>query len=404
LVTLTGTGTPQRAEISAVSVTNINTTCTIPVTVQPAAPPAVFTLDGAPTGCTNFTVAGTYMVGSVTAAGNTVTLNVNVTTTGAYNIATNTVNGITFSKTGTFSATGAQTIVLTASGTPSAAGSFIYKPNVTATCDFSVTFQAMPGAAQYTLSGAPAACVPITVNGTYTAGTALGVTNTAIVQVNVSVIGSYTLSTLAVNGMTFSKSGIFSLTGLQNVTLQGSGTPLAAGTNTFTPQIGTSSCTFSVTAGAAPTGIYTCKIDGVFTSFNDRAVGSIDDSGTPWLYLDGFTGPPNGGFVPEFQIFIEKNDGSPITPGTYDEKNFLIPAGGYRIEIDYKAENPDLSVTIWNTSSNFFPPPHPPFTIIVTSINATRVKGTFSGTLTNTLQGSTLFKVITEGVFDLPVQ
>jgi hypothetical protein len=404
LVTLTGTGTPQRAEISAVSVTNISNTCTIPVTVQPAAPPAVFTLDGAPNGCTSFAVAGTYMAGTVTSASNTVTLNVNVTTTGTYAIATNTLNGITFSKTGTFTVTGAQTIVLTASGTLGVAGTFIFKPNVTTTCDFSIIVQPPAPPAQFTLSGAPGACAPILVNGTYTANTVLGISNTAKVQVNVATTGSYTLTTATVNGMTFSKSGTFTVTGLQDVILQGNGTPITAGVSTLTPQIGTSSCTFPVTVVAAPTGIYTCVIDGVPTSFNDRAVASIDDSGTPWLFLDGFSAPPNGNFVPEFQIFIEKNDGSAITPGTYDENNFLIANGGYRIEIDYKAENPDLSVTIWNTSSNFFPPPHPPFKITVTSISATRVKGTFSGTLTNTLQGSTLFKVITSGVFDLPVQ
>ncbi|HLG40252.1 MAG TPA: hypothetical protein VI461_11310, partial [Chitinophagaceae bacterium] len=75
----------------------------------------------------------------------------------------------------------------------------------------------------------------------------------------------------------------------------------------------------------------------------------------------------------------------------------------YRIEIDLHLENPDASVTIWNTSSTLFPPPNPAFTIIITSVTATRVRGTFSGTLTNTLQGSTLFKQITEGVFDLPI-
>ncbi|WP_462222165.1 hypothetical protein, partial [Ferruginibacter sp.] len=140
LVTLTGTGTPQRAEISAVSVTNISSTCTVPVTVQPAAPPAVFTLDGAPATCTGFTVAGVYTAGSAASAGNTVKLNVSVTTAGSYNITTNTVNGISFSGTGTL-ALGAQTIILTATGIPTVAGTFnTFKPNIATTCDFAVTF------------------------------------------------------------------------------------------------------------------------------------------------------------------------------------------------------------------------------------------------------------------------
>lgn len=140
LVTLTGTGTPQRAEVSAVNVTNISSTCNIPVTVQPAAPPAVFTLDGAPATCTGFTVAGVYTAGSAASAGNTVKLNVTVTTVGSYNITTNTVNGISFSGTGTL-ALGAQTIILTATGIPTVAGTFnTFKPNIATTCDFAVTF------------------------------------------------------------------------------------------------------------------------------------------------------------------------------------------------------------------------------------------------------------------------
>jgi hypothetical protein len=403
-VTLTGTGKPTAPGIAVVTVTNIASTCTYAITVQPPTPPAVFTLDGAPNTCTGAIVSGTYAATVATAATNTATLKVNVTTAGTYTITTNTANGISFSKTGTFTTTGAQTIVLTAIGTPSSAGTFVFKPNVTTTCDFSVTVQPAPPPATFTLSGAPAACAPITVNGAYAVASALGASNTAVVQVNVLTTGVYTLTTNTVNGMTFSKSGLFTAAGIQNVTLQGSGTPIAAGTSTLKPQIGTSSCTFDVVVTAAPTGIYTCKIDGVVTTFNDRAKAEVLSFGTPNLFLDGYNSAPlpGGGFVPGFQIFIDKNDASPVGAGTYDEKNLLLP-NGYRIEIDYKAENPDQSVTIWNTSSNLLSV-NPPFTIIVTSVTATRVKGTFSGRLTNTLQGSTLFKTITEGVFDLPIQ
>jgi hypothetical protein len=79
---------------------------------------------------------------------------------------------------------------------------------------------------------------------------------------------------------------------------------------------------------------------------------------------------------------------------------FLLP-NGYRIEVDYKIENPDGSVTWWNTSS--IPTPGPAFTIIVTSITPTRVKGTFSGTLTDLFRTPGVTKTITEGVFDLPI-
>lgn len=94
--------------------------------------------------------------------------------------------------------------------------------------------------------------------------------------------------------------------------------------------------------------------------------------------------------------------------GTYDEKHALPTSAtslGYRIEVDYSVKNADLSTTIWNTSSNL--PPiitgNPAFTIVVTSVTATRAKGTFSGKLTNPPTNNA-FKTITEGVFDLPIQ
>ena len=392
-ITLNGTGTPTTAGSNIFTVGTAGCTFTVPVIG-----PAVYTLSGAPGACTVATVNGAYATGTALSASNTVTVEVNVGTIGAYTISTNTVGGMTFSKTGIFSTTGIQTVTLNGAGTPTTGGANTFTIG-TAGCTFPVN---VTGPAVYTLSGAPNACTVATVNGTYTAGTPLSASNTVTVQVNVTAIGGYTISTTA-GGMTFSKSGVFSATGIQTVTLNGAGTPSTGGVNTFT--VGTAGCTFTITV-TAPTGTYSCKINGVFTSFTDRAEADVTDDffspPTPYLYLDGYTGPPNGGNIPEFQIFITRNNNSAITAGTYNVDGFLS-LNGYRIEIDYTLENPDQTVTIWNTSSTIFPPANPPFTIIITSVTATRVKGTFSGTLTNTLAGGTLFKTITEGVFDLPI-
>ena len=139
-VTLTGNGTPLTAGTAIVTITNIASTCTFNITVLSAGgSPAVFTLDGAPNTCTNFLVAGTYTVGSATSVSNTVKLNVTVQTAGTYSITTNTVNGISFSGTGILAA-GPQQVILTATGTPVATGIFnTFKPNVTGSCNFSVT-------------------------------------------------------------------------------------------------------------------------------------------------------------------------------------------------------------------------------------------------------------------------
>jgi hypothetical protein len=144
-VILTGTGTPTKAEISLVTVTGQTSTCTFPITVLPALPQAVFTLAGAPNNCTGAVVNGVYAAGVATSASNTITLTVNVTTAGLYTITTNTANGISFSKTGVFTNTGVQTVVLSATGTPAAAGAFDFTPSASgSSCKFSVTCTATP--------------------------------------------------------------------------------------------------------------------------------------------------------------------------------------------------------------------------------------------------------------------
>ncbi len=395
---LAASGIPTNVGPFTYVVTNSTTTCSFPITFSPGVPPAGYTLGGSPGNCTGVILSGTYMVGFPLTASNTAVVNVNVNSIGSYNISTATVNGMKFSATGTFSSATPQAVTLTGTGSP-------ILPIVTnlpvtggtSTCDISVTVNPAPVAA-YTMD-----CTGLSVNGTYYVGSVVNASNSISLPVNVTAIGSYTITSApAVNGVSFSKSGTFTSTGVQTIVIPAAGTPAAASLFNYTLTGASGTCPFSVTPVTGTPGFYSCKIDGVYTEFTDRAKGDIDDSGTPYLYMDGFTGPPNGGFVPEFQIFITNNNNSPVLAGTYHENALFIP-NGYRISIYYKAENPDMSVTIWVTSSNDFPPPNPPFTIIVTSITATRVIGTFSGQLTNLLQGSTMTKTITEGVFNLPI-
>jgi hypothetical protein len=78
------------------------------------------------------------MTAGVAVSGVTQTITATVTTVGTYSIST-TANGVTFAGSGTFSATGAQNIVLTATGTPTAAGSNSFTLNTTPNCSFSRT-------------------------------------------------------------------------------------------------------------------------------------------------------------------------------------------------------------------------------------------------------------------------
>src|SRR4030095_12422932 len=101
---------------------------------------AVYALQGTPGNCIPGTTQGTYAVGIATTSLNTATVNVDVTTVGTYSILTTTVNGVTFSASGTFSGPGAQAIVLNASGTPAAEGTFTVPVTVgSTTCSFPLT-------------------------------------------------------------------------------------------------------------------------------------------------------------------------------------------------------------------------------------------------------------------------
>jgi hypothetical protein len=210
--------------------------------------------------CTPTVLSGTYMQGTATNASNTAQVKVNITKTGTYTISTDTVNGVSFRKTGTFNNLGADSVVLVASGTPTATGPFTYKVKFgTSTCTFQVTYAAAAPPSSGTLGGSPGACTPATPAGNYVQGTALTSSNTVTIVANVTTAGSYSISTNTVNGVTFSGSGVFTGTGNQNVVLTGSGTPAASGAQTFTVTYGTSTCTFSITfvpGTTPPTGDY----------------------------------------------------------------------------------------------------------------------------------------------------
>jgi hypothetical protein len=111
-------------------------------------------------------------------------------------------------------------------------------------------------AAQLTLATSGGNCANTKTNGTYTVGSALGAANTVEVEVNVTVAGSYNITTPVKNGIWFDGTGSLTTTGLQKITLKGNGTPTTPGANNIAISVGTSNCSFNVnvvsgTSGAA---------------------------------------------------------------------------------------------------------------------------------------------------------
>jgi hypothetical protein len=255
-ITLTGSGTAvTEGTVSLHTPGSPNCTFTVIVNKAPVVQ-AGFILSGTPNACTTATVKGNYFPGVDLTASNTVTIDVNVSAVGAYTIKTDTIDGISFSASGTFTSTGAQTVILTGSGTPNTARNLTFTPRSGSSgCTFPIEVIPSGVLATYVLEsgfGSPSPCIA-TFSGSYTAGSVLDNSNNVTIRVFVTVLGNFAIATDIVNGMIFTYSGTFTTTGLQFVTLQGSGTASAAGSFTFVPQIvgphplGGQSCGFSIT-------------------------------------------------------------------------------------------------------------------------------------------------------------
>jgi hypothetical protein len=244
-IILKGSGTPLSAGTNNFVISYDSSICDIAVTVLPAGAggPATFTLAA---GNCSAVINGAYSMGTaLNALTNTVIISVNVTAIGTYNISTTPTNGMTFSASGTFAATGTQTVTLAGSGTPTANGNTTIPVTAgSSSCSFVIP---VGSAAAFTLGGAPGACTPFTIGGIYIQSTALAAFDTVQITVTVTTIGSYSITTNTVDGFSFAASGNFSTTGVQKVTLTGTGTPTNIGPQTFTVTAGSSSCTFSIT-------------------------------------------------------------------------------------------------------------------------------------------------------------
>lgn len=113
------------------------------------------------------------------------------------------------------------------------------------------------GTSSYSFDGSPGTCATPAVAGFYSVGTALNATNTLTFAVNVSVKGTYSITTTASNGVFFSGSGTFTTTGPQTVVLTGSGTPKKAGNFPFVP-VSSNTCNFTVSfLSGAPSAVFT---------------------------------------------------------------------------------------------------------------------------------------------------
>ena len=205
--------------------------------------------------CLGSSVGGFYKVDTTLTDSNYVDVKVDVTVAGDYTISSDTINGFYFSAAGSFSATGENTVRLQGAGTPQTVGTYIFTVTYDSSqCTFSVITllgSGSGGTAVYALQGSPGNCNPGTTQGIYTVGVATTSSNTARVNVDVTTVGTYSIATTAVNGVTFSASGTFSGPGPQAIVLNATGTPAAEGSFTVPVTVGSTTCSFPLTVVTA---------------------------------------------------------------------------------------------------------------------------------------------------------
>ena len=327
--------------------------------------------------CLAAAVFGTYKKDVSLDATNYVNVNVSVDSIGSFSIETDLVNGYSFKATGNFSSAGVQTVKLAASGKPIASGTNLFTVKYHGTvCQFSVTVTAPTGGSSaYTID-----CTSAVLSGTYETGTSMTSSNTVALNVNVSTIGSWNLSTTAVNGITFNGSGNFTTTGAQTITLTASGTPTANGNVTIPVNNGTSSCSFPLTITAA------AVVDWKFTEGANTYQGTFTSA--QLLAIGAFsTFSYSGSNSTDALVFsLVDLSGGMNANETYSSASITGNSCGFIFGGASEMYTADNSTT--NVNMIFK----------VTSHNATTkvVQGTFSGTVLNS---SNVIKTITNGQF-----
>jgi len=267
--------------------------------------------------CLPSTINGTFTRDSVLKPSNFIQVHADITAIGTYVIKSDTIAGFYFIGTGSVTSTGINIINLAGNGTPTSTGVKTFTITFgTSVCKIDVNVgSGTPPPTAYTFT-----CASTTFGtGVYTAGTQVGPQHTVTLSVAVTSPGAWAISIAAVNGVSFSGSGIFTTTGFSQVTLTASGTPISASPPAYNYAVagGGSSCSFSITVAAAPAAP---NLDYVpqtsFSNWSSRLVGGTTaDTTFVQVSTNSMTFGTNS-----YRIFEVKNLGVP-TDSIYNRKN-----------------------------------------------------------------------------------
>jgi hypothetical protein len=226
-------------------------------------------------------------------------------------------------------------------------------------------------------------CTSASFQGTYYKGTTLGSANIVTVSVNVISPGTYTITTGQSDGISFSGNGTFTTTGVQQVTLFGSGTPGNDTAANMAIEAGTSKCNLHVGVSAPPPitsswsftegGVTYSGIFGNLNSFGDDLV-----SGKAMILYGKSSADTT------FEIIVHFN-GSPSQPipGNYvsEPNSFSINS----TEVQMYTDLPPTAKYIYYEKCGTCALSNLKLTVTISSYDATTktVTGTFSGNAWN---------------------
>ncbi len=276
--------------------------------------------------CAPIQVNGVYKKDTACNGTNSIAVNVDFTGTGNFVIYSDTIDGFYFRGSGNTTSIGSRLVTLQAFGTPNVAGSknftfFFNQSNCLATVPV-VNSTVVNNGAEFIFAGAPGACAaPVIGSAPFVAGQPLGINNTVILNVTVTRVGTYTVTTGPVNGMVFSITGVFTNLGANTIFLVGSGTPTAAGVSNFPIASTTTNCNFNITVLPATTTPPASNPDYIPSTTNSNwtskvaVVGQSTDTAFLQVNANNKTFGANS-----YRIFEAKEMGTPLD-STFIRKN-----------------------------------------------------------------------------------
>lgn len=213
-------------------------------------PPAVFDITALQ--CSAIAAQGTYKEGEIlNPDSNKLIVPVTVTQPGTYTMAATTANGYYFEASGTFPSANTYDVVLKGTGKPNSGYSIGSEGDAVSLALNGIVNSCTPhifvekASVDFTI-----VCGSIGVEGSYFINTPLVNENRLAIDVNVTSLGFWSMSTKTINGYSFSGNGNFDKLGLTTIYLAGTGAPVVSQTDSFSI---TSNA--NTAAGASCTGI-----------------------------------------------------------------------------------------------------------------------------------------------------